>query len=335
MKGKFWVMPIRVAICFGFGGLPSSYNDMGLLGLELAQEDFGILFDFDLPETERGIEDYIRDCASTHRYELILSMGFASGNPMRKVAAEYPKQKFAILDALVELPNVASYVSNQVEIGFYAGYVTALITNTKIVGSIWGADYPLMHRWIAGIVEGAKYSNPDVEVLHSFVGSWSDPITAEKLALAQYVAGADIVIAHSTEGDSGIVQAAKKMNKYVVGFGEARPQDPDHIVFDVVRHAEAAIYDAIKRVLCGTYLGNRTHVFGLKEGNWVLTLKDAHALVTDNIRSKGENLRSNIIAGRIALPNTSEEIAVSVAKSKKITLCARARLGKTFTLFLS
>jgi len=146
----------RVAMCFGFGGLPSSYNDMGLLGLQRAQEEFGILFDFDLPEKETDTEYYLRKCARSQEYELILAMGFASGNPVLKVTAEYPNQKFAVLDAPVNTTNVASYISNQVDIGFYTGYVAALITKTKIVGSVWGVDYPIMRRWIAGTVEGAK-----------------------------------------------------------------------------------------------------------------------------------------------------------------------------------
>lgn len=307
-------------MCFGFGGLPGSYNDMGLLGLKRAREEFGVSFDFDLPETETDMERYIRKCARSQKYELILAMGFASGNPVLKVAAEYPSQKFMVLDAVVNLPNVASYISNQVDIGFYTGYVAALITETRIVGSVWGVDYPIMRRWIAGTVEGAKYANPDVEVLHSFVRSWADPVTAKNLTLAQFSKGADIAVAHSTEGDLGIIEAAREADKYVIGFGGARPQDPDHILFDVVRQAEVAIYDAIKSVVHGTFSGNAIYVYGLKEGNWGLTLEEAHPLVTESIKSKAENIKNQIISGKIALPNTNKEIAASVAKSKEIIL---------------
>lgn len=320
MNESFKTMLRKVAMCFGFGGLPSSYNNMGLLGLQRAQEEFGILFDFDLPETETDMEYYLRKCARSQEYELILAMGFASGNPVLKVAAEYPNQKFAVLDAPVNTPNVASYISNQVDIGFYTGYVAALITKTKIVGSVWGVDYPIMRRWIAGTVEGAKYTDPDVEVLHSFVRSWSDPVTAKNLTLMQFSEGADIVVAHSTEGDLGIIEAAQNQNKYVIGFGGARPKDPDHILFDVNRHAEVAIYDAIKSVIEGAFQGNQVYRYGLAEGNWILTLEDAHPLVTENIKMKAENIKNKIIAGKITLPNTDKEIAASVAKSKEITL---------------
>ena len=313
-------MPARVAMCFGFGGLPSSYNNMALLGLRRAREEFGISFDFDLPETETEIERYIRKCAKSQKYESILTMGFASGNPLLKVAAEYPSQKFVVLDALVHMPNVASYISNQADIGFYTGYVATLITETKLVGSVWGADYPIMRRWIAGTVEGMKYANPNVELLYSFVKSWGDPATAKNLALLQFSRGADIVVAHSTKGDPGIIEAAKETDKYVIGFGGARPQDPDHILFDVVRHGEVAVYDAIKSVVYGAFSGNTIHVYGLREGNWVLTLEDAHPIVTEKIKSKARKIKNKIIAGKIALPNTNKEIAASVAKSKEIML---------------
>lgn len=313
-------MPSRVAMCFGFGGLPSSYNNMGLLGLQRAREEFGISFDFDLPETETEMEHYIRKCARSLKYESILAMGFASGNPILKAATEYPSQKFIVLDASVNSPNVASYISNQVDIGFYTGYVAALITETELVGSVWGEDYPIMRRWIAGTVEGMKYANPNVELLHSFVKSWTDPVTAKNLTLLQFRKGADVVVAHSTKGDLGIIEAAKETDKYVIGFGGARPQDPDHILFDVVRHGEVAVYDAIKSVVYGTFSGKTVHVYGLREGNWVLTLEDAHPLVTERLKSKARDIKNKIIAGKIALPNTNKEIAALVAKSKEIIL---------------
>lgn len=320
IKENFSTMRRKVAMCFGFGGLPSSYNDMGLRGLQMAQKEFGISFDFDLPETKTDIESYIRKYSRSQEYDLILAMGFASGKPMLKGAAEYPNQKFMVLDAVVHMPNVASYMSNQVDIGFYTGYATALIPKTKIAGSIWGVDDPIMRRWIAGIVEGAKHANPDVEIFHSFVGSWTDPVTAKKLALAQFDKGADVVVVHSTEGDKGIIAAAQDRNRYVVGFGGARPQDPDHILFDVIRHAEVAVYNAIKAVIEGTFKGNQVYDCGLAQGHWDLTLKDAHPLVTQKIKLKAENIKSKIIAGSITLPNINEEVATSVARSKEIHL---------------
>jgi basic membrane protein A len=310
----------KVAMCFGFGGLPSSYNDMGLKGLQMAKKEFGILFDFYLPETGTDIEDYIRRCSRSEEYDLILAMGFASGKPVHDVAVAYPDQKFMVLDALVNVPNVASYVSNQVDIGFYTGYVAALITMTRKIGSVWGSDYPIMRRWIAGIVEGAKHADLGVEVLHSFVGSWANSVTAKKLAMAQFRDGADIVVAHSTEGDSGIIQAAQDMNLYVIGFGDARSQDSNRILFDVVRHAEVAVYGAIKAVFEDNFKGNQVFSCGLSEGHWDLTLKDAHSLVTEGIKLKAENIRNKIITSSVTLPNTNEEIEVSLAKSKEIRL---------------
>jgi basic membrane protein A len=309
----------RVYMAFGFGGLPSSYNDMGLKGLQMAQEDFGIGFNFSLPNTEEEMENALREAAASGKYELILAMGAQASGPISTVAAEYPNQKFAVLDASVNMSNVASYTANQVDIGFYSGYVMGLLTETNVTGSIWGVDYYIMRRWIAGTIEGALYANPNSTVLYSFVGSWADPVTAKNLTLKQYAAGADIVMAHSTGGDSGIIEAANETDRYVIGFGGARPQDPDHILFDVVRHAEVCIYDAIKSVVYGNFTGNIIYVYGLKEGNWDLTLEEAHPLVTDEIKTLAADIKAQIIAGNIILPDTPEEIEASIAKGTQIT----------------
>lgn len=213
----------RVYMAFSFGGLPSSYNDMGLKGLQMAQKELGIRFNFSLPETEEERKNALRQAAASGKYELILAMGFQADESISTVATEYPNQKFAVLDASVNMPNVASYTANQVDVGFYSGYVMGLLTKTNVIGSVWGMDYYIMRRWIAGTVEGALYANPNGTLLYSFVRGWHDPATAKNLTLAQYAAGADIVMAHSTGGDHGIIEAVNETDKYVIGFGGSRP----------------------------------------------------------------------------------------------------------------
>ena len=55
---------------------------------------------------------------------------------VNKVAKAFPDQKFAIVDAEVELPNVASLVFKEHEGSFLVGALAAMKTETKKIGFV-------------------------------------------------------------------------------------------------------------------------------------------------------------------------------------------------------
>ena len=55
-----------------------------------------------------------------------------------------------------------------------------LVNKEAIIGAVGGEDIPVIHNFFVGYEQGAKYINPDCEVLTGFVGSWSDPAREKK-----------------------------------------------------------------------------------------------------------------------------------------------------------
>jgi basic membrane protein A len=93
----------------------------------------------------------------------IVGIGFSQGSSMEKVAKEFPKLQFAIIDSVVNKPNVQSIVFKEHEGSFLVGMMAAMASKTGKVGFVGGMDIPLIRKFQCGYEQGAKYANPKVE----------------------------------------------------------------------------------------------------------------------------------------------------------------------------
>ncbi|TIX36627.1 MAG: BMP family ABC transporter substrate-binding protein, partial [Mesorhizobium sp.] len=75
---------------------------------------------------------------------------------LEKIAVEFPETKFAIIDMVVDKPNVRSVVYKEQEGSYLVGVMAAMASKTKKVGFIGGMDIPLIRRFGCGYVGGAK-----------------------------------------------------------------------------------------------------------------------------------------------------------------------------------
>src|SRR3546814_1812874 len=109
----------------------------------------------------------------------VLSVGFAQAPALEKVAKEHPKSRFAIIDAVVDLPNVRSIVFKEHEGSFLVGVLAAMASKTGKVGFVGGMDIPLIRRFACGYVQGVKQASPAAQVFQNMTGTtppaWNDP----------------------------------------------------------------------------------------------------------------------------------------------------------------
>ena len=173
----------------GLGG--NSFNDLALEGVQQAAEDFGITYDQVEPKSVADEEIIQDEMASSEEYDLIICVGDEQVDALENVASVYTDQKFALLDATSDLPNVASYSCKAQEGSFMVGALAVLAKQEKIdgklsdgdtIGFVGGVDNPLINEFAAGYKAGAEYVDPDINVLIDYAGSFNDPTTAKNIA---------------------------------------------------------------------------------------------------------------------------------------------------------
>ena len=99
---------MRVGVVFSIGGLgDQSFNDAAFAGMERAADDFGIIFDYVEPDDVAEMEDHQRSFVEAG-YDLVIAIGFLQESGLEAVAMDYPDARLAIVDAVVDEPNVAS-----------------------------------------------------------------------------------------------------------------------------------------------------------------------------------------------------------------------------------
>ncbi len=239
----------------------------------------------------------------------VVGVGFPQASSIESVAKDFPKQKFAIVDMVVALPNVQSFVFREHEGAFLAGMLSAMVSKTGKLGFVGGQDIPLVRKVLCGYEQGAKYANTKVQVISSMTGTtnaaWTDPARGAELTKAQAAQGADVIMAAAGTTGLGVLQTAKDLG--LLGVGVDSNQNglhPGSILTSLLKRTDVAVYSAFKGVQPGIT------TLGLKEGGLDLAFDDNNAkLVGVDMRKRVDNAKADIISGKIKV------VDYTVAKS--------------------
>ncbi len=294
------------AVVFDMGGkFDKSFNEGVYNGLERFKEDAKVDYrEFEVTnETQR--EQALRKMAQRGSNP-VLGIGFAQGPAMEKVAAEHPDTKFAIIDMVVDLPNVQSIVFKEHEGSFLVGMLAALASRTAKVGFVGGMDIPLIRRFACGYEQGAKHVNPDIEVIQNMTGTtpaaWNDPGKGGELAKSQFDRGADVVYAAAGGTGLGVYQAAADAGKLAIGVDSNQNHlHPGTMLTSMLKRVDVAAYNVFKTAQDGTFTPGIQNL-GLAEGGvgWAFDEHNAD-LITIGMKNAVEQARKNIIGEAITV----------------------------------
>jgi basic membrane protein A and related proteins len=287
------------AVIYDMGGkFDKSFNQAGFEGAERWKKETGkpyIEFEISNPAQREQAQRRMAQRGA----DPIVGIGFSQGSSMEKVAKDFPKLKFAVIDAVVKLPNVQSILFKEQEGSFLVGMMAAMASKTGKVGFVGGMDIPLIRRFQCGFEQGAKYANPKVETSANMTGTtptaWNDPARGAELAKSQFAAGVDVIFAAAGGTGLGVYQAAKDNKKLAIGVDSNQNHvQPGTMLTSMVKRVDVAVYQAFKGVTPGI-----TNL-GLKEGGVDVALDEHNArLVTPEMKKRVDAARADIIAGKI------------------------------------
>jgi len=304
----------RIAIIFATGGLgDKSFNDSAMEGIKQAESRYGIRYDYAEPKAIAEYPTYMNQFANTRRYDLIISIGFDQADALGHAAGRFKDQKFAIIDMVVDKPNVASYIFKEPERGFLVGYAAALMTarkgdaminKDKVIGVIGGMKVPLIDANIAGYIAGARYADPSVKVLYSYVGAWTDPARGKELAISMIEQGVDVVWGPAGRSGLGVIHAAKEKNCYAIGTDSNQDYlAPRHVLTNGMKYVNTTVVIAVGQVVDNAFSAG-SHLLGVKEH----ALGYTRSILPEDLIVKLEKIEKMIIEGEIQIPSTIEAI---------------------------
>ena len=296
-QGAAWAQ--QPAVIYDMGGkFDKSFNQAGFEGAERWKKESGksyIEFEISNPAQREQAQRRMAERGA----DPIVGIGFSQGSSMEKVAKDFPKLKFAVIDAVVKLPNVQSILFKEQEGSFLVGMMAAMASKTGKVGFVGGMDIPLIRRFQCGFEQGAKYANPKIGTVANMTGTTptagNDPARGAELAKAQFAAGVDVVFAAAGGTGIGVYQAAKDAKKLAIGVDSNQNHlQPGTMLTSMVKRVDVAVYQAFKGVTPGTTS------LGLKEGGVDVAIDEHNAkLVTAEMKRRVGAARADIISGKI------------------------------------
>jgi basic membrane protein A and related proteins len=277
-------------------------------GAKQAADEFGVELNTIESTDHSAIEENLR-VAVAEGYDLIITSSFESEDALKKVATENPDRQFAIIDTVVDLPNVQSVNFREHEAAFLLGAAAGLSTKTDKVGMVVAMDIPLMKKWTVAFEQGLKETNPAAEFIVNYAGSFSDPAKAKELALLQASKGADFVAGAAAVGDLGVFEAAKEQGFFTSGQDVDRTEvDPEHVVLSQLKGTDAAAYETVKAFANGNFKSGIVE-YGLKEKGVGLTYvtheskTPLNSFVGQEVIDQVKALHEEIVTGKREIKN--------------------------------
>ncbi|MFJ5770031.1 BMP family protein [Psychrobacillus sp. NPDC093180] len=310
-----------IAMVTDVGGVDDkSFNQLAWEGIEAFGKENGLEkgdggYDYLQSSSDA---DYITNLNSLVRrdFDVVYGIGFLMEEPIGNIADQQPDAQLAIIDAIVDKPNVASVMFKEQEGSFLAGVAAALMSESKQIGFVGGMEIPVIERFEAGFVEGVKAVDPSIKVDVQYTGKFDDAALGKTTANRMYSSGIDIIFHAAGGTGNGVFAEAKERktkdpnaNVWVIGvdsdqYEEGAVGDTNITLTSMQKRVDVAVQTIAKEAMDGNFPGGKTVTYGLAEKG--VQLADSRGAIPQDILDQIEEYSKKIVDGEITVPETVE-----------------------------
>ncbi|AJY77449.1 adenine nucleotide translocator 1 [Paenibacillus beijingensis] len=301
-----------------------SFHDSANRGLDLVRSELGAETKVIEMGTDQTKWQPIYEDIANQDWDLIISGNSTASEIYHAVAAEHPDKKFLDFDTdFDDIPDNMYAMSYKVnDASFLAGAVAALATSSSLpgmnpdkkIGFLGGLDVPGINAFLVGYIEGAKYIDPDIKVVTSYAGDFSNPAKGKELSLVQYKSGADVIFGAAGGTGLGIFDAAKEQKKYAVGvdsdqallFKDTDSDKANLILTSSMKNIDQSILKAVKSFQDGTLTYGKREVLGFAEGGTGIAENDIYnKLMTPEMKGKIDEIKQKLLNKEITVDDAN------------------------------
>lgn len=312
--------PAPVALIIAQGGLgDKSYNDLADSGFKRAcAADKLSCKAVESKDVVAQAENILRTAAGPGGFGLIVDLEYSHGDPLKRVAKDYPKVDFAILNEVEPGANIASLLFKEQEGSYLAGALAAMVASDPkikgigpkpIIGVIGGVKSAGIDKFIVGYIQGAHAINPHCEVKVAYANNFGDPAIGLQMAKAMFNQGASIVYQVAGGTGIGVIQAAQQTGHYAIGVDTNQDElAPGHVLTSMIKRTDIAVATIVNDYTKGAFPGGKTVTFGLKENGVGLSpMTYTKNLIPASFLTRIGDLREKILDGQIKVWDVTEQ----------------------------
>ena len=256
---------MKVGLAFDIGGRgDASFNDASIAGLEKAKAEMGLAeiksLDAGAGEPEDAKQTRLRQLAR-EGFNPVIAVGYAYADAVKLVAPEFPGTKFAIVDEEVQgVPNVTPLVFAEEQGSFLVGVIAAHRSKNCSIGFVGGVQTPLIQKFQAGFVQGAKAAAPDIKIESEYLtpagdsSGFQDPNKGAEVSQGQLDGGADVIYHAAGASGKGVFSSVHSAGAMAIGVDSDQFNQPtvaqykDVIITSMLKRVDLAVYDYVAAV---------------------------------------------------------------------------------------
>ncbi|MFC3748398.1 BMP family protein [Paenibacillus sp. GCM10012306] len=300
---------VKIGMVTDVGGVnDKSFNQSTWEALQALQKEKGVEVKYLQSKSNADYQPNLNQFVKGG-YNLTWGIGFDLGDAIKVVAGENPNANLAIIDSVVDAPNVESVTFAENEGSFLVGVVAGLTTKTNKVAFVGGMESPVIKRFEVGFKAGVLAVNPNADVKITYAGAYDKPDTGKSLAATLYDSGADIIFPAAGATGTGVFNEAKSRNKsggskvWVIGVDKDQSLEfgDDVTLTSMIKRVDQAVKKVSEQVIDGTFKGGTVTNLGLKDDGVGLP-ETSKANVSPEILAKVDEYKQQIIDGKITVP---------------------------------
>ena len=309
-----------------------SFFDAANKGLDKVKEELQVetkVIEMGVDETKW--EPNLIDAAEG-KWDVIIT-GNGASDIMNDIAQEYPDKKFINFDNSDNQggniqDNIYSVSYGTNEASFLAGVLAASVTSSdmelanadKKIGFLGGMDIPGINDFLVGYIQGALHVDPEVKVVTSYAGSFTDPAKGKELSIVQYDSGVDIAFNVAGQTGLGLMDAANDKNKYAIGvdsdqamlYKDSEPEKAAKILSSAVKHTDVVVFESVKKAMNDELAFGTHQLMGSADLGVGLAKNEYYETLPQDVKDKIVAAEADIASGKIVVKSgfdmTTDEI---------------------------
>jgi basic membrane lipoprotein Med (substrate-binding protein (PBP1-ABC) superfamily) len=236
-----------------------TFNEFAYEGMLAAAEEAGLDSTYVETQAQADYAKNINTCIAEN-YDIVVTVGFLIADATLEAAKANPDTYFVGVDQFVA-DGPENYVGIQFredQSAFLVGALAALVTESNIIGGVFGVDIPPVVRFRNGYEQGIKFMatllEKDIEILGVYIPSFIDPVAGAAAAAQMIGEGADVLFGGGGPTGSGAIVAGAEEGIWVIGvdqdeyfstFGGGEAPGADKIISSGIKRVDVGVHDMV------------------------------------------------------------------------------------------
>ena len=273
---------------------------------QAAEESSADLFVMEAGTNQAEWGQKITALCAEGKYDVIISSNPSLPDLVEPILAQFPNQKFLLMDATKEgNQNIHTVCYNQYEQSYITGYIGGLMSKSHKLALIAAQEYPVMNNVIFPYFEkGAQAADASSTVEFRIVGNWYDATKGAEIADAVAKIGVDVILPICGGAAQGVITSAVNNGIYITWFDDnGFAKAPGTIISSSVMEQKKMSYNVTKEYLEGKTPWGTAKMVGIKEGFVDFVQDDENYIntVPEEIRNVMSSLLNDIKTGKIEI----------------------------------